>query len=77
MVSRETPLRYCEHCEAWHPKASWSACSYRARVDQGRIEAVQKLLDMCHKISENAVIEARLVQQALDTGRVPVLERKP
>jgi len=41
-----------------------------------RIIAVRILIEHCLKISPNAVIEARLVEQALDTGRVPVLEQR-
>ena len=40
-----------------------------------RLNAVAELLTRAERVSPNAVIEARLVRAALDTGRVPDMDR--
>ncbi len=40
-----------------------------------RIVAVNELVERAERVSPNAVIEARLVRAALDTGRIPDMDR--
>ena len=70
---RETPLRYCDHCEAWHPRASWDACGYQAHQLRARVTAVEQLLEFARRVSPSPLmtVEVAHVQEALDTGQVP------
>ena len=40
------------------------------------VAAVEELLDRCDKVSPNAVIEARLVREAITTGQMPELPQR-